>query len=348
MNAPTTPAQRLLIGSKEVRKGFLFFAVEEGVANLGNFSRACSMIEAAALTGADAIEFQLLRAADFSVRHDPKYDFYQQLEFSDIQLAELVQHAAQSGLEFIAAALTDTLVEPMVRAGCSAFNINASDISNPRVLDAVAESGRPFFISLPMATEDEIDWAVARVLRRTRSGFVLMHGQHTMFKGRRGIGVDDTALGYIETLKRRYGCPVGFIDHTPHRWMPAAAAAAGAQVVTKHLALSRTDRGPDWEICLETDEMKEAVLWARQMTTSIHVTEKILAAGEDVDRLVMRKSVVAAKPLTKGHLIQSDDLAFKRPGSGIAPSQYEILLGRRLVRDLPMDKQVEPIDFEEA
>ena len=59
------------IGSRTIGAGSAFFVIEEGQANLGDFSKALAMIDAAAGTGADAIEFQLARADDFYVKSDP-------------------------------------------------------------------------------------------------------------------------------------------------------------------------------------------------------------------------------------------------------------------------------------
>jgi sialic acid synthase SpsE len=335
------------IGNRIIGAGTLFFGVEEGVANLGSFEKALSMIDAAAATGADAIEFQLLRARDFCVRTDARYDFYQTLEFSDGQLRELVQYARSKELEFVAAALTHTLIGTLADAGCSAFNVNASDLTNPQILDCVAQSGLPFFLSLLMAAPAEIDWAVNRVTTAGAREFCLLHGQHTMFTSDGGVAVHDTALGYLSELRRQYRIPVGFIDHTPLPWMPAVAVAAGADVVTKHLALNRADRGPDYQICLEPGEMSTAVQWARQVKESMGATGKRLAPGEEADLHIMRKSIVAAGALKEGHVLRREDLAFKRPGSGISPTLIDAIVGSVTTRNIDMDQLISFADVRE-
>ncbi|GAF74998.1 unnamed protein product, partial [marine sediment metagenome] len=205
---------------------------------------------------------------------------------------------------------------------------------NPEIIDTVIDSGLPFFISTLLATEKEIDWAVNRIQKRGPSHFAILHGQHTMMSSGSGVDVSQTTLGYINTLKKRYRVPVGFIDHTPHVWMPAAAAAAGADSVCKHLSLSRTDKGPDWQVCLEPDEMKEAVSWARGIRDSSNLKHKKLASGEDKDRFKMRRSIVATRALRSGDVIKRDAIAFKRPGTGIEPSQYEDIIGKRVTCDI--------------
>lgn len=335
------------IGKKQIGGSDLFFVIEEGQANLGDHEKALKMIEAAAQTGADAIEFQLARANDFYVKSDPGYDIYKQREFADSELRKLIEHAKGKKLGFIAVPLSHKLVEPLAKAGCSGFNINASDLTNPDMLDAVVDSGLPFFLSLPLATEKEIDWAVKRIVAKSAKDFGLLHGQHTMASGEHGVDAAHTSLGYIAVLKKRYGVPVGFIDHTPLVSMPACAVAAGADLVSKHLILSRKDKGPDWSVCLEVDEMKKAVEFANKTKKSIDVKEKMLAPGENLDRSVMRRSIVAINGIKKGSIIRREDIAFKRPGKGIDPSRYEEVLGRSTVRDIGPDEQISMKDLKE-
>jgi sialic acid synthase SpsE len=328
------------IRSRAIGIGDVFFVIEEGMANLGNISRALEMIAAAAMTGADAIEFQLLKASDFAVRSHPRYELYESMELPDAGISELVRRSHDLGLCFVAAALTHTIVERLARSGCDAFNVNASDLTNPRVLDAVTATGRPFFLSLLLASEEEASWAIERVISRGAVSFGLLHGQHTMFSQPQGVAIEETNLGYLATLQERYGRPIGFIDHTPHAWMPAAAVIAGASVVTKHLAISRRDQGPDWQICLEPEEMRQAVAWARAALRSRTTLARQLASAEESDRRVMRKSVVAARNLARGLTLSPEDLAFKRPGTGLPPTRWTDLIGAELRRDLAADEQI--------
>jgi len=333
------------IGSREIGAENLFFMIEEGQANLGDYRRAILMIDAAVSTGADAIEFQLARAKDFYVKDDPGFELYLKREFTDLQLRDLIRYTKGKGMEFIATPLSHKIVMPLAKAGCSGFNINASDLTNPDIIDSVLDSGLPFFLSIPLAAEEEISWAINRITKRGILNYGILHGQHTMEKG---LSVEHTSLGYIRELKERYQLPVGFIDHTPLMWMPAAAVAAGSEIVSKHLALLRNDRGPDWQVCLEPDEMKVAVNWAKKMRESLKADFKKLAPGEALDKTKMRRSIVAAKKLEAGKILKREDLAFKRPGTGFCPSSFEKIIGQILLREIQPDEQINLSDIKEV
>lgn len=332
---------KVKIGNRIIKEGGEpFFSVEEGQANWGDFNKALEMVDLAAECGADGIDFQLTRADDFYVKDHEEYKCYRRREFTDDQLLDLVSYVKKSGIESIVTPFSHNIIQPLADAGCSAFNINASDLTNPDVIDTVVKTGLPFFLSLPLATEAEINWAVNRILRQGAENFMLMHGQHTMASGEYGIEVQDTALGYLSVLKKKYNFLVGFIDHTPLSWMPACAVAAGADAVSKHLTWSRAVKGPDWQICLEPGEMKQAIQWVREVRQSMRTKEKFLAPGEEHDRSLMRRSVVAARSIPEGHKISRADICFKRPGDGFDPSCYEEIIAKIAVRPIMTDEKI--------
>jgi N,N'-diacetyllegionaminate synthase len=330
------------IGNREVTKKNLFFVVEEGQFHEGHLTRALQMVEQAAGTGADAIEFQLAIADDFYVKSHPGHAIYKRREFSETQLKEIASCCKLNGIELVVAPFSPLIVRRMARFGCSAFNINASDLNNPSMLRTVAETGLPFFMSLPLATPQEVEWACNYVgaCGNFSPNFILLHGQHSMASGEGGVAPVDTSLGFLQTIKQEHNGLAGFIDHTPLPWFPACAAAAGANVITKHMTPSHRERGPDWQICLEPTEMKAAIQAARDVLASITQTAKVLAPGENLDRTEMRRSIVYSADLSSGHRIEAGDLSFKRPGDGISPDQFPFLIGRELAVPVKQDEKV--------
>ena len=287
----------------------LFFIIEEAQFNLGNFDKDLQMIEAASLTGANAIEFQLTYAADFYVQSDPGFEVYKKREFTDEQLEYLVAYSHSKGLEFVATCLSYRLVEKMATFGADIFNINASDINNPTIIDEVVKTRKPFMISMPLATKKEIEWIYNRIITSNeKADFIFLQGQHPMASGEEFVHIEDTALGVIDTITKQYGKKVGFIDHTNQVWMPSIAVASGAHVVTKHLTLSHLYNGPDNTICLNPEEMRSAISNARKVFSSLQLKDKELAKGEDLDRTVMRRSIVTTRDILKGTKISASDI----------------------------------------
>ena len=325
--------------SKISNKDQLYFIIEEGQFNAGDFDKAMAMIDVAGKTGASAIEFQLAYADDFYIKSESGHKLYKAREFSDEQLQELVRFTHEQNLDFVATCLSHKLVKKMASFGADSFNINASDINNPSIVDEIVALSLPFFVSMPLATIDEIDWVTSRIDRLdSHANYALLHGQHPMASGKEFVELVDTALGFIEKASNKYGKPVGFIDHTPDFWMPAVAVAAGARIISKHMTLSHVYQGPDYTICLDPYEMKKAITIAREIFQSISIRDKKLAHGEaGLDRAVMRRSIVSAQRITKGSIIKRDDISFKRPGTGISPDNFEIIIGKTAKVDIDED-----------
>lgn len=329
------------IGNKFINNSSTYFVAEEGQANLGDFNYALKMIDVASQTGVDAIEFQLAYADDFYIKSHEVHKIYKEREFSEFELKELARYTKEKDIELIIAPLSVKMIDVMAKYGCSAFNINASDLVTPDIIDRVVDTGFPFFLSLLFAEKNEIDWAIDRISKKGSSNFALLLGQHTMGSGKHGLSVEHTNLGYINTLKNKYNIPVGFIDHTSEIWMPSCAVTAGADIITKHLAISRAEKGPDWHVCLEPDEMKEAVNWVRSIKKSVSCKEKTIAPGENIDKTMMRRSIISARTLKKGSILNREDICFKRPGTGIPANRESVVIGKRLLTDIEMDQIIQ-------
>lgn len=330
--------QGMQIRGREIKSNDLFFWVEEGQASMGDFNKAKEYVKTAAQLGADGIEFQLAIPEDFYVKGHPAVKHYQKIQFNDNKIVELINYTKEKGIAFIATVLSPQLIPLLKENACDAFVINASDINNPGIIDPVVASGIPFFISLPLATDEEIEWVVNRCISKGADNFALMQGQHTMASGEDGVQAIDTNLGFINTLRKKYNLPIGFIDHSKHKEMPAIAIAAGASFISKHISLNKKEKGPDWFICQEPKEMKETIELARNITISLQKINKVLAPGEHLDKTVMRRSIVALKDLKRGTLVDKSMITFKRPGKGIPPNEFEVLLGKKLKNDIKKDE----------
>jgi sialic acid synthase SpsE len=149
-------------------------------------------------------------------------------------------------------------------------------------------------------------------------------------------------LRAIDTLKHAFGLPVGLSDHTRGIHVPIAAVARGASIIEKHFTLDRNLPGPDHAASLEPAELSAMVHAIREVESALGDGVKRPTASELGNRNIARKSLVAARALSKGQRLGPEDIAVKRPGTGISPSQYWDQLGRAATRDYAPDESLEP------
>jgi N,N'-diacetyllegionaminate synthase len=141
-------------------------------------------------------------------------------------------------------------------------------------------------------------------------------------------------LRAMQTLKTAFGLPVGYSDHTPGIEIAIAAVAMGACVIEKHFTMDRALPGPDHAASLEPAALKQMVASIRNVESALGTGVKAPALCELPNISVARKSVVAARSLTRGHRLTVKDLNIKRPGNGLPPKLLPVLIGRSLGTDV--------------
>lgn len=335
------------IGGRIVGEGRTpLMIAEEGQANQGDVEVAKEMCRIASASGADGIEFQFFLADDMYARTDPGYTIYKNRELSAVEIREVIAFAKEWGLVCQIAGLSPAIIELCADVEVDVFCVNATDLNNPQIIDAVIATGKPFWLATLMGTIEEIDWAVNYALRRCRSDVGLLHGQHVMSSdATRGVPPELLQLDCIELFTRRYGLVTGFVDHTATKFVPALAAVKGAALITKHLAPEPDWRGPDWVVCLNPDEWKEAKEMLRYAVLT-NGTSKEISQMEFKDRSIHRRSIHTRIALPAGHRLLATDLVALRPGKGgLDPKGIHDLLGKQLKNAVPEQHQIQLIDL---
>ena len=211
-----------------------------------------------------------------------------------------------------------------------AYKIASADLTNWELLDEVARLGRPLIVSTGMSTEGEIA-ETARRLRGQKVPFALLHCNSTYpapFK--------DVNLRYLDRLSEIGQCAVGYSGHERGYAVAVAAVARGAAIVEKHITLDRAMKGVDHKVSLEPGEFAAMVESIRQVEQALGSTQpRRLSQGERINRDNLAKSLVAARRVDAGAVIEADMIEVRAPGRGLQPNRRQELIGqvaRRTVR----------------
>lgn len=147
----------------------------------------------------------------------------------------------------------------------------------------------------------------------------------------------DVNLRAMKEISDRFGVKVGYSDHTVGIEVPIAAVAMGAVVIEKHFTLDRNLPGPDHKASLEPDELTRMVAAIRNVEAALGDGHKHVTVSEEPNKVVARKSIVAATDIKKGDLLTEQNITVKRPGNGISPMLWDSVIGTRAVADFPRD-----------
>jgi len=219
------------------------------------------------------------------------------------------------------------------------FKVGSGDVTNIPLLEAIARTGKPVIMSTGMSTVKEIDEAV-RTLRARRVPIVLLHCRSAYpapFAGLR--------LRTMAALKKRYGVPVGFSDHTLGIEASIAAVTLGASVIEKHFTMDKGLEGPDHAMSIDPRELEQLVRSVRNVELALRGGRIGYGPDEKGIRAAARRGIVARKRIRKGQTIKEDMLAVRRPCEGLHPRYWGKVVGSRALRDIAANAPIGPDDF---
>jgi N-acetylneuraminate synthase len=310
-----------------------------------SLDRALAIVEAAAAAGAHALKLQTYTAdtitldvsvGEFFISDETSlwsgtslHDLYKKAYTPWEWHAPIMERARDLGLLCFSSPFDESAVDFLESLGVPAYKIASPEIVHLPLIRRAAATGKPLLISTGMATLAEIDDAV-RTAREAGSGQLALLKCTSTYPA----SPEDSNVSTLAHMRSLFGCEVGLSDHTMGLGASVAAVANGATVIEKHFTLSRADGGVDSSFSLEPAELRALVdetdrAWRSLGTVTYGPTEAEKAS------LVYRRSLYVAADMAAGDVFTAENLRIVRPGLGLPPKFYDVLLGRRVARAAP-------------
>jgi N,N'-diacetyllegionaminate synthase len=311
----------------------------------GSLGQAHAFIDAVAETGANAIKFQTHIAEAESTPSEPfrvhfskqdanRYDYWERMEFSEQQWLGLAEHASAKGLYFLSSPFSLEAVELLERINVPAWKIGSGESNNYPMLERIAATRKPIFLSSGMSTWEEIEKSVDFL--RSRQVPLALFQATTMYP----TPPEKIGLNAIAEYRQKFNCPVGLSDHSGTIFPSLAAYTLGVRLIEVHVTLSRYMFGPDVSSSVTVEELSQLVEGIRFLETALAhpVTKDDMAQELESLRKTFQKSVVAKVNLKSGTILNPEYLTLKKPGIGIAAELLPKLYGKTLKRDVSKDE----------
>lgn len=329
---------------------------EAGVNHNGDLDKARRLIEVAAQAGADVVKFQTFRSDRIIAANAPKaayqerttgnsesqLDMVRKLELSAADHELLRDHAERNGIRFLSTPFDPESIVLLQGIGITVGKIPSGEVTNKPYLEDMARAFPELILSTGMCTVEEVREAI-NVLEQAgamRERITLLHC-NTEYP----TPMHDVHLRAMRTLGEIFGTRIGYSDHTLGIEVPIAAVALGAMVIEKHITLDRTLPGPDHRASLEPAELTAMVKAIRNIERALGSATKEPSPSELPNRAIARKSIHLRQALTGGHVIGIEDLIMLRPGDGISPMRIDVVVGRRIQRDVPEGHKLSEVDL---
>jgi N,N'-diacetyllegionaminate synthase len=332
------------IGSKRIGTGHpVFIVAEAGVNHFGNMEIAKHLIQMAILARADAVKFQIFKTGNLISNVAPHWiERLRPKELPYPAFSELSRHCQDKGIPFLATAHDEESFEYLKTLDPPAYKIGSGEVSNLDFLRKIAQCQKPVLLSTGMYGMDEVREAAEVFLQIGNRNLVLLHCI-TCYPPL----PEEINLRAMTALRKEFGCPVGYSDHSTGTDIVLAAVALGASVIEKHIAVSKqAPNSQDCPVSCDAQDLIEMTDSIRKIESALGSGEKKPSARETQSKDWARKSIVAKEGIGRGEIITEVMLTLKRPGTGLGPDQLGGVLGKRAKRDIPRDSLLSEDDLE--
>ena len=324
-----------------------YLIAEAGVNHDCRLDRGRALVETAHAAGFEAIKFQSYTASKIATRVAPRYwvepadpngtqwDTFAKLDkLPDADFKTLIEHARTTGIVAFSTPFDDEAVDFLISLDMPAFKIASADLTCKPLLQKVAAAKKPVILSTGTSTLAEIDEAIETLTSHGCDEIALLHCTLKYPCPDEGIN-----LRMMTHMMQAFpGIPVGLSDHSLGISVPQAAVAMGACMVEKHYTVDKTIQGsPDHHLSVDPAEGRALVDGVRTIERAFGKSIKGLEPLEKEAFLYARRSVTSAKRIVKGATITRDMLTYKRPGTGISPRFFDLVVGRQAKQDIPED-----------
>ena len=334
--------------SKNPLKKTPFFVAEISANHSGSLFHAKKLIRIAKKYGADAVKLQTYtpdtltiksNRPDFKIRGGlwkgkRLWDLYEKAQTPFEWHKELFNYAKKLKITCFSTPFDETAVDLLESLNCPFYKVASFEMNHIPLIKKIAQTRKPIIISTGMANLKEIDLAYKTAKKNGAKEIILLYCVSNY-----PSKISDFNFNNIKILKERYNCKVGFSDHSTDNKVVAAAIAAEAEVIEKHVALEGQKKGFDLAFSLRGKEIKEYAQVIKD--TSLMMGKKYFFRNKSENHsLQFRRSIYAVSDIKKGEKFTKKNIRVIRPGFGISPIYFEKLINKKSPFDIKMQTPI--------
>ena len=329
-----------------------FFVAEISSNHNGSLIQAKKLIKTAKTYGADAVKLQSYTPSTITIkskrseflikkglwRGKTLWDLYEKAQTPFEWHKELFDYAKKLKITCFSTPFDETAVDLLENLNCPFYKVASFEMNHIPLIKKIAQTGKPIIISTGMANLKEIDLAYKTAKKNGAKEITLLYCVSNY-----PSKISDFNFNNIKILKERYNCKVGFSDHSTDNKVVAAAIAAGAEVIEKHIALEGQKKGFDLAFSLKGKEIKEYSQVIKD--TSLMMGKKYFFRNKSENQsLQFRRSIYAVLDIKREEKFTKKNIRVIRPGFGVQPIYFEKLINKKstynIKRENPLKKSL--------
>lgn len=337
---------RFKIGGRYIGQNYSpLVIVEIGINHEGSISKAKRMIRDAKAAGAECVKFQIHVIEDEMVPSAQKvipgnakesiWNIMSRCALTPAEDRELKRYTEKLGMLYLATPFSRAAADQLHQMNVSAYKIGSGECNNYPLIEHIARFRKPVILSTGMNDLSSIRPSV-KILRRHRVPFALLHCV-SMYP----TPYEKVQLGAINSLQRAFSdAVIGLSDHSLGGYTAFGAIPLGASIIEKHFTSDKKWPGPDVSISLDPTELRDMITGVQAIHKALGGSKQILKEEKPTIDFAYA-CVVTTQPVKLGQKLNRKNIWVKRPGTGeIKAKDYEKVLGKQVVHDLPAHHQV--------
>ena len=360
----TKANNEISIGQNKIGDNHPTYFIADIAANWdGSIERAKDLIYMCAEAGANAAKFQNFKAetivSDYGfkqlanggqISHQASwkksvFEVYKNASLPLEWTQELQETCAKAGIDYLTSPYDFGQISTLSKY-VAAWKVGSGDITWHEMIELLAKDNKPLLIAAGASTMEEVLLAMA-VTEKHNNQLVLMQCNTNYTASLENF--KHIHLNVLKTFRREFpNVVLGLSDHTPDHATVLGAVTLGARVIEKHFTDDNNREGPDHKFSMNPKSWSEMVQRTRELELALGSEEKFVAGNEQETVLVQRRSIRSIAKLTIGHILNKEDLTVLRPApaDSLPPYQMNKLLGKKLLRDIPVGDCVRMGDVE--
>jgi pseudaminic acid synthase len=337
------------IGKFDLSNSNSVFIIAELSANHnGSLEVAIETIKAAKRAGANCIKLQTYTSDTMTINCDQDdfiikgtiwegrklYELYQEAYTPWEWHKTLFDEAENQGLICFSSPFDSTAVDFLEKLNVPAYKIASFEITDIPLIEYVASKGKPIILSTGIATLEDIELALDACKRMGNENVALLKCTSSY-----PAPIDEANMVMLQDYHKRFGVVVGLSDHTMGSTVPVVATCFGAKIIEKHFILDRSIGGPDSTFSMNENEFSEMVVAIREAEKAIGIVDYELTEKQKMGKDFSR-SIYVTKGIKCDEIITKDHIRCIRPGFGLHPKYYNIILGKKVNKDLKFGDRI--------